>query len=129
MAKALNVEGWVSKDLGKLQHDIGQIHQKNLAKSYQTRSSLGHGDFSGYPVRFNTELIKSPRVRSYGSIKGGLVGTVSGFKAKDESWRMLNVLCHDRQLHQRYGATLVKANWHYKSNEQKIRREIRRRIG
>ena len=104
------------------------MHQDNLPKVYKTRSSLKQGDFSGYRATFDTSKLK-PRVRTYGSVKGGVVGTISGFKDKDESWRMLNVLTHDRNLRQRYGTTLVKANFKYESNASKVKRGVKRLIG
>lgn len=128
MGTTINVEGWTVENLGKLQHNIGEVHENNLPKVYKTRSSLKSGDFSGYRATFDTSKLK-PRVRYYGSVKGGAVGTISGFKDKDESWRMLNVLTHDRQLHQRYGTTLVEANFKYEDNAKKVKRGVKRLIG
>ena len=128
MGTTINVEGWTKDNLGELQHNIGRVHEKNLPKVYKTRTSLKGGDFSGYRATFDTSKLK-PRVRYYGSIKGGVVGTISGFKDKDESWRMLNVLTHDRQLHQRYGTTLIEANFKYEDNAKKVRRGVKNLIG
>lgn len=125
MAKTtINPEKVVGKITGKLAHDIAQVHNRNLADVKKTRKSDLGGDFSRYPVKFDTDKLK-PQTRAYGSIKGGLIGYINGFDSKDESWRMLNVLAHDRQLHQRYSRHLVKANFYYSSNAQKIRRQIR----
>ena len=63
--------------------------------------------------------------RSYGSLKSGNIGVVNGFKAKDESWKMLNVLLHDRNLHQRYGQTLVRATHEMDDKTKNIKRKLR----
>jgi hypothetical protein len=125
MAKTtINPEKVVGKITGDLAEKIARIHNDNLQEVKQTRKSTLGGDFSRYPVTFDTSQLK-PQTRAYGSIKGGMIGYINGFKSKDESWRMLNVLAHDRYLHQRYSRHLVKANYDYKSNANKIRRQIR----
>lgn len=88
------------------------------------KSSLG-GDFSGYRAKFDTKKITKQVTRSYGSLKSGNIGIINGFKAKDESWRMLNVLLHDRSLHQRYGQTLIKATHEMDDKTKTIKRKLR----
>ena len=95
---------------------------EKFTESY--KSSLG-GNFSRYPVKFDTKKINKQVTRSYGSLKSGNIGIVNGFKAKDESWRMLNVLLHDRSLHQRYGRTLVRATHEMDDKTKNIKRKLR----
>lgn len=122
------VEEDIQKKNKALWLDIVKIHQRNLnTVKRANKSSLG-GDFSGYRAKFDTDKVKKQITRSYGSLKGGAIGAINGFKAKDESWRMLNVLLHDRQLHQRYGQTLVKQTHEMDDKGKAIRKQIRQRI-
>lgn len=102
--------------------DAFNSNQNKVKRSY--KSSLG-GDFSGYRAKFDTKKITKQVTRSYGSLKSGNIGIINGFKAKDESWRMLNVLLHDRYLHQRYGQTLVKATHEMDDKTKTIKRKLR----
>lgn len=97
-------------------------NQNTVKRSY--KSSLG-GDFSGYRAKFDTKKITKQVTRSYGSLKSGNIGIINGFKDKEESWRMLNVLLHDRHLHQRYGQTLVKATHEMDDKTKMIKRKLR----
>ena len=97
-------------------------NQNTVKRSY--KSSLG-GDFSGYRAKFDTKKITKQVTRSYGSLKSGNIGIINGFKDKDESWRMLNVLLHDRHLHQRYGQTLIKATHEMDDKTKAIKRKLR----
>lgn len=97
-------------------------NQNTVKRSY--KSSLG-GDFSGYRAKFDTKKITKQVTRSYGSLKSGNIGIINGFKDKEESWRMLNVLLHDRHLHQRYGQTLVKATHEIDDKTKMIKRKLR----
>lgn len=97
-------------------------NQNTVKRSY--KSSLG-GDFSGYRAKFDTSKVKKQITRSYGSLRSGHIGIINGFKAKDESWRMLNVLLHDRNLHQRYGTTLIKATHETDDKTKEIKRKLR----
>lgn len=97
-------------------------NQNTVKRSY--KSSLG-GDFSGYRAKFDTKKITKQVTRSYGSLKSGNIGIINGFKAKEESWRTLNVLLHDRHLHQRYGQTLVKATHEMDDKTKNIKRKLR----
>ena len=97
-------------------------NQNTVKRSY--KSSLG-GDFSGYRAKFDTSKITKQVTRSYGSLKSGNIGIINGFKDKEESWRMLNVLLHDRHLHQRYGQTLVKATHEMDDKTKTIKRKLR----
>ena len=60
--------------------DSFNSNQNTVKRSY--KSSLG-GDFSRYPVKFDTKKINKQVTRSYGSLKSGNIGVVNGFKAKD----------------------------------------------
>lgn len=122
------VEKAINKMNKELWLDVVKIHQSNLNETKKIYSSLKGGNFSGYRAKFDTDKIEKQQTRTYGSLKGGLIGVFNGFKDKDESWRMLNVLLHDRQLHQRYSQTLVKANFEYDDNTKRIRRLIKQRI-
>lgn len=122
------VEKAINKMNKELWLDVVKIHQSNLNETKKMYSSLKGGNFSGYRAKFDTDKIEKQQTRAYGSLKGGLIGVINGFKDKDESWRMLNVLLHDRQLHQRYGQTLVKANFEYDDNTKRIRKLIKQRI-
>jgi len=102
--------------------DIFNSNQNTVKRSY--KSSLG-GDFSRYPVKFDTKKINKQVTRSYGSLKSGNIGIINGFKDKEESWRMLNILLHDRNLHQRYGRTLVKATHEMDDKTKTINRKLR----
>lgn len=102
--------------------DAFNSNQNTIKRSY--KSSLG-GDFSGYRAKFDTSKVKKQITRSYGSLKSGNIGIINGFKAKDESWRMLNVLLHDRHLHQRYGTTLIKATHEMDDKTKAIKRKLR----
>ncbi|ANM46737.1 hypothetical protein [Lactococcus phage D4412] len=97
-------------------------NQNTVKRSY--KSSLG-GDFSGYRAKFDTKKITKQVTRSYGSLKSGNIGIINGFKDKEESWRMLNVLLHDRSLHQRYGQTLIKATHEMDDKMKTIKRKLR----
>lgn len=97
-------------------------NQNTVKRSY--KSSLG-GDFSGYRAKFDTKKITKQVTRSYGSLKSGNIGIINGFKDKEESWRMLNVLLHDRSLHQRYGQTLIKATHEMDDKTKAIKRKLR----
>ena len=102
--------------------DAFNSNQNTVKRGY--KSSLG-GDFSGYRAKFDTSKITKQVTRFYGSLKSGYIGVVNGFKAKEESWRMLNVLLHDRHLHQRYGQTLVKATHEMDDKTRTIKRKLR----
>lgn len=102
--------------------DAFNSNQNKVKRSY--KSSLG-GDFSGYRAKFDTKKITKQVTRSYGSLKSGNIGIINGFKDKDESWRMLNVLLHDRHLHQRYGQTLIKATHEMDDKTKAIKRKLR----
>lgn len=102
--------------------DAFNSNQNTVKRGY--KSSLG-GDFSGYRAKFDTSKITKQVTRSYGSLKSGHIGVVNGFKAKEESWRMLNVLLHDRHLHQRYGQTLVRATHEMDDKTKTIKRKLR----
>lgn len=120
------VEKFTLEQQVKLYKNVYNIHKANLSETKKLRSTLRKNDFSGYRAKFDTKKVKKQITRSYGSVKSGNIGVINGFKAKDESWRMLNVLTHDRYLHQRYSRTLVKKTHDYEDNSAKIRREVRR---
>lgn len=121
----VDVQKFTEETNKKLWKGIVQIHQSNLSETKQIRKSLKGGDFSGYRAKFDTKKVKKQITRSYGSLKSGNIGVINGFKAKDESWRMLNVLLHDRNLHQRYGKTLVRQTHEYNDKSQVVKRKIR----
>ena len=102
--------------------DAFNSNQNYVKRSY--KSSLG-GDFSGYRAKFDTSKVKKQITRSYGSLKSGNIGIINGFKDKEESWRMLNVLLHDRHLHQRYGTKLIKATHEMDDKTKVIKRKLR----
>lgn len=102
--------------------DAFNSNQNDVKRSY--KSSLG-GDFSGYRAKFDTSKVKKQITRSYGSLKSGNIGIINGFKDKEESWRMLNVLLHDRHLHQRYGTKLIKATHEMDDKTKAIKRKLR----
>lgn len=119
------LEKFTEKQVKKVWLDMADAFNSNQNTVKRTyKSSLG-GDFSQYPVKFETDKIKKQITRSYGSLKSGNIGIINGFKAKDESWRMLNVLLHDRNLHQRYGTTLVKATHEMDDKTKLIKRKLR----
>lgn len=106
---------------------IVSVMKRNQLGAKKTRSTLLRGnDFSRYRAKFDTKKLKPQITRSYGSLKGGLIGAINGFENKNEDWRMLNVLLHDRQLHQRYGRTLVPKTHTLDGSTNKLRRELRR---
>ena len=121
----VDVQKFTEETNKKLWKGIVKIHQSNLSETKQIRKNLKGGDFSGYRAKFDTKKVKKQITRSYGSLKSGNIGVINGFKAKDESWRMLNVLLHDRNLHQRYSKTLVKATHEYNDKSQVVKRKIR----
>lgn len=123
--KQVDVQKFTEEQNKKLWKGIVKIHQSNLSETKQIRKSLKGGNFSGYPVKFDTRKVKKQITRTYGSLKSGNIGVINGYKAKDESWRMLNVLLHDRNLHQRYSRTLIKATHERDDNTKVIRRKIR----
>lgn len=119
------LEKFTQKQVKGVWLDMAKVFNENqntIKRSY--KSSLG-GDFSGYRAKFDTSKVKKQITRSYGSLKSGNIGIINGFKAKDESWRMLNVLLHDRYLHQRYGATLVPATHEMDDRRKVIQRRLR----
>lgn len=123
--KVTGLEKFTEKQLKKVwleMVDSFNSNQNTVKRSY--KSSLG-GDFSRYPVKFDTKKITKQVTRSYGSLKSGNIGVINGFKAKDESWKMLNVLLHDRNLHQRYGQTLVRATHEMDDKTKNIKRKLR----
>ena len=122
---SVDVQKFTEETNKKLWKEIVKVHQSNLSEVHQRYSSLKGGDFSGYRAKFDTKQAKKQITRTYGSLKSGNIGVFNGFKAKDESWRMLNVLLHDRNLKQRYGKTLVKQTHEYNDKSQVVRRKIR----
>lgn len=121
----IGVEKFTEKQMKKAwleMVDAFNSNQNTVKRSY--KSSLG-GDFSGYRAKFDTSKITKQVTRSYGSLKSGNIGIINGFKDKEESWRMLNVLLHDRHLHQRYGQTLVKATHEMDDKTKTIKRKLR----
>lgn len=121
----IGVEKFTEKQMKKAWLEmVGAFNsnQNTVKRSY--KSSLS-GDFSGYRAKFDTSKVKKQITRSYGSLRSGHIGIINGFKAKDESWRMLNVLLHDRHLHQRYGTTLIKATHEMDDKTKEIRRKLR----
>lgn len=119
------LEKFTEKQVKKVWIEMAETfnsNQNTVKRSY--KSSLG-GDFSGYRAKFDTSKVKKQITRSYGSLRSGNIGIINGFKAKDESWRMLNVLLHDRHLHQRYGTKLVKATHETDDKTKEIRRKLR----
>lgn len=119
------LEKFTEKQVKKVWLDMADAfnsNQNTVKRKY--KSSLG-GDFSGYRAKFDTKKITKQVTRSYGSLKSGNIGIINGFKAKDESWRMLNVLLHDRSLHQRYSRTLVRATHEMDDKNKVIKRRLR----
>lgn len=123
--KVTGLEKFTEKQLKQVwleMADAFNSNQNTVKRSY--KSSLG-GNFSRYHVKFDTKKINKQVTRSYGSLKSGNIGIINGFKAKDESWRMLNILLHDRSLHQRYGRTLVRATHEMDDKTKNIKRKLR----
>lgn len=123
--KFIGIEKFTEKQMKKAWLEmVGAFNsnQNTVKRSY--KSSLG-GDFSGYRAKFDTKKITKQVTRSYGSLKSGNIGIINGFKDKEESWRMLNVLLHDRSLHQRYGQTLIKATHEMDDKTKTIKRKLR----
>ena len=119
------LEKFTEKQLKKVWIDmVDSFNSNQNTVKRSNKSSLG-GDFSRIQVKFDTKKITKQVTRSYGSLKSGIFRVVNGFKAKDESWRMLNVLLHDRHLHQRYGQTLVKATHEMDDKTKTIKRKLR----
>lgn len=119
------LEKFTEKQVKKVWLDMADAfnsNQNTVKRKY--KSSLG-GNFSGYRAKFDTKKITKQVTRSYGSLKSGNIGIINGFKAKDESWRMLNVLLHDRSLHQRYSRTLVRATHEMDDKNKVIKRRLR----
>lgn len=119
------LEKFTEKQVKKVWLDMADAfnsNQNTVKRSY--KSSLG-GDFSGYRAKFETSKVKKQITRSYGSLKSGNIGIINGFKDKEESWRMLNVLLHDRHLHQRYGTKLIKATHKMDDKTKAIKRKLR----
>lgn len=119
------LEKFTEKQVKKVWLDMADAfnsNQNTVKRKY--KSSLG-GNFSGYRTKFDTKKITKQVTRSYGSLKSGNIGIINGFKAKDESWRMLNVLLHDRSLHQRYSRTLVRATHEMDDKTKAIKRRLR----
>lgn len=119
------LEKFTEKQVKKVWLDMADAfnsNQNTVKRKY--KSSLG-GDFSGYRAKFDTKKITKQVTRSYGSLKSGNIGIINGFKAKEESWRMLNVLLHDRSLHQRYSRTLVRATHEMDDKTKAIKRRLR----
>lgn len=119
------LEKFAEKQIKKVWLDMADAfnsNQNTVKRKY--KSSLG-GDFSGYRAKFDTKKVTKQVTRSYGSLKSGNIGIINGFKAKDESWRMLNVLLHDRSLHQRYSRTLVRATHEMDDKNKVIKRRLR----
>ena len=119
------LEKFTEKQVKKVWLDMADAfnsNQNTIKRKY--KSSLG-GDFSGYRAKFDTKKITKQVTRSYGSLKSGNIGIINGFKAKEESWRMLNVLLHDRSLHQRYSRTLVRATHEMDDKTKVIKRRLR----
>lgn len=119
------LEKFTEKQVKKVWLDMADAfnsNQNTVKRKY--KSSLG-GDFSGYRVKFDTKKVTKQVTRSYGSLKSGNIGIINGFKAKDESWRMLNILLHDRSLHQRYSQTLVRATHEMDDKNKVIKRRLR----
>ena len=119
------LEKFTEKQVKKVWLDMADAfnsNQNTVKRKY--KSSLG-GDFSGYRAKFDTKKVTKQVTRSYGSLKSGNIGIINGFKAKDESWRMLNVLLHDRSLHQRYSRTLVRATHEMDDKNKVIKRRLR----
>lgn len=119
------LEKFTEKQVKKVWLDMADAfnsNQNDVKRSY--KSSLG-GNFSGYRAKFDTKKITKQVTRSYGSLKSGNIGIINGFKDKEESWRMLNVLLHDRSLHQRYSRTLVRATHEMDDKNKVIKRRLR----
>lgn len=119
------LEKFTEKQVKKVWLDMADAfnsNQNTVKRKY--KSSLG-GNFSGYRAKFDTKKITKQVTRSYGSLKSGNIGIINGFKAKDESWKMLNVLLHDRSLHQRYSRTLVRATHEMDDKTKAIKRKLR----
>lgn len=119
------LEKFTEKQVKKVWLDMADAfnsNQNDVKRSY--KSSLG-GNFSGYRAKFDTKKITKQVTRSYGSLKSGNIGIINGFKDKEESWRMLNVLLHDRSLHQRYSRTLVRATHEMDDKNKVIKRKLR----
>lgn len=119
------LEKFTEKQVKKVWLDMADAfnsNQNTVKRKY--KSSLG-GNFSGYRAKFDTKKITKQVTRSYGSLKSGNIGIINGFKAKEESWRMLNVLLHDRSLHQRYSRTLVRATHEMDDKNKVIKRRLR----
>lgn len=119
------LEKFTEKQVKKVWLDMADAfnsNQNDVKRKY--KSSLG-GNFSGYRAKFDTKKITKQVTRSYGSLKSGNIGIINGFKAKEESWRMLNVLLHDRSLHQRYSRTLVRATHEMDDKTKAIKRRLR----
>ncbi len=123
--KVTGLEKFTEKQLKQVwleMADAFNSNQSTVKRSY--KSSLG-GNFSGYRTKFDTKKITKQVTRSYGSLKSGNIGIINGFQDKEESWRMLNVLLHDRHLHQRYGQTLIKATHKTDDKTKTIKRKLR----
>jgi len=118
-------EKWTEDVVRKKWIGIVSIHKSNQLKPVKQYSSLKRSNFTKYPTQFNTKTLTPQVTRTYGSFGSGVIGAINGWKNKDESWRMLNVLTHDRQLHQRHGRTLGKATHKLEGSTQKLRRELR----
>lgn len=121
----LGIEKWSEQQLGKGWKKIVKTMQDGQGKVGRRYRSVKRGDFTRYSVKFNTsDLNKGQVTKTYGSIKSGRIGAINGFKGKKESWRMLNVLLHDRKLHQRYGRSLVKATHTLDVDYETLKRKL-----
>ena len=122
--KINGLENWTEKKLKTTWEKMSSVMNDNVGSVVKLYSSLG-GDFSRYPVRLDTKSVKKQVTRSYGSFKSGLIGSVNGFTGKDDSWRALNILLHDRYLHQRYGRSFVRATHKLEVDYSRLKTQLR----